>query len=93
MSAEERDSLLEYLNERGREVLYSCIHNCVYNDKVPVEKRKEIRHKLKDKGKILEFMADSTKTDKRKRPLLKQTGEGLPLILSAILPLLSRVLE
>ena len=93
MSLEERESLLQYLNSKGREILYSCITNCVYNKKVPAEKRKEIRQKLGDKGKVYEYLSCAENKEEKKRKLLKQTGEGLPLILSSVLPILEQVIQ
>lgn len=94
MKDDERESALEFLNGRGREVLYQCIFNCVFNQKVlPVEKRREIRKKLAGKAKVYEFLAKpSTKESGRKKKLLRQTGAGLPLILAAAIPILTSLL-
>jgi hypothetical protein len=94
MTDVERESALEFLNRRGREVLYQCIFNCVYNQKVlPVEKRREIRKKLSGKAQVYELLAKPSTTESlRKKKLLRQTGTGLPLILAAAIPILTSLL-
>jgi hypothetical protein len=93
MSDEERISLFEHLNEDGRQIVYHCIFNGIYNKCISKKKRVEICQKLGDQKKIYEYLAKPTNHLDRKKKLLKQTGAGLPLILSAVLPILSALLS
>lgn len=94
MSEVERGSLLEFLNYRGRNILYQCISNCVYNVKVPKNKRREIKSKLKSKAKVYTYLANAKNSDERKKKILRsQRGLGLDIVLNTALPLLESVLS
>lgn len=92
MNEEERTSLFEYLSEEGRCAFYHCILNGVFNKFIPKKKQSEIREKLGHQKQMYEYLARGKKLEKKKK-LLKQTGAGLPLILSSVLPILTDVLS
>jgi DNA primase catalytic subunit len=86
---EEREALLSYLNSEGREALYECMHNCLYNKSIPKENRQELRAKLSGKAKVITYLAKAGNNLEKKRRMLQQHGGSiLPIILSAALPLL-----
>jgi hypothetical protein len=94
MDKEGMDSTLKFVNTRGRNVLYQCFYNCIYNKSIPRQRRREIRKALSSKARIYEYLArPSNKETSRKKNLLKQTGAGLPLILATVLPLLGSLLQ
>jgi hypothetical protein len=86
---EERSTLLTYLNSEGRDVLYQCMHNCLYNKAIPKEKRHALRATLSGKAKVITYLAKAGNNLEKKRRMLTQHGGSiLPAILSAALPLL-----
>lgn len=92
MSGVERGSLLEFLNFRGRDILYQCIANCVYNVHVSKSKRREIKSKLKSKAKVYTYLANAKNSDERRKKILRsQKGLDLDIVLDASLPLLESV--
>jgi hypothetical protein len=53
LGEDEHEALLSYLNSKGREVLYECMHNCLYNKVIPKESQQELWAKLSDKEKVV----------------------------------------
>jgi hypothetical protein len=89
LDEEERAALLSYLDGDGRDVLYQCMHNCLYNKAIPRDKRHELRDKLSGKAKVIAYLAKAGNNLEKKRRMLTQHGGSiLPTILSAALPLL-----
>ena len=93
MSDAERVSALEFINDDGLAVLQQCIYNCIYNQNIPKKRRAEIRRSLGKEGKKYEYLATDSKNLLKRRRLLKQTGAGLPIILTTVLPLLASLLS
>lgn len=92
MSEVERRSLLQFLNYRGRDILYQCISNCVYNTRVPTDERRAIRSKLKSKSKYYKYLANTKNKDEKKKKILRtQIGGGLDTVLNTVLPILDAV--
>jgi hypothetical protein len=89
-----RNTLISHLNRDGREILYQCMHNCIYNKAISKSKRLELAEQLRPKKRTLAFLT-SPRQDPvaKKKRLIRQTGNGIlsliPLILSTVLPLLS----
>lgn len=93
MNEKERNSLLQYINFRGRDILYQCIRNCVYSPRLSKSQRAEIRTKLKSKARTYKYLSNPENTDAKKKKLLRaQVGAGLDTVLSSVLPLLETIL-
>jgi hypothetical protein len=88
LSDREREVVLGFLNGAGRDILYECMHNCVYNSNIPRKERKALRKKLAGKEKVVTYLARPGNSLAKKKKLLKQTGGFLPAILGAVLPML-----
>ena len=90
LTDEERQGVIKYLNKDGRDAIYECVRNCIYNKSISKEKRFELKKSLQSKSKIYKYLAKPGNSSVRKRKVLlqRQTGEGLGLILSALLPIL-----
>jgi hypothetical protein len=90
LNDEERKGVVKYLNKEGREAIYECVANCIYNPDIPKLKKIEIRKELGSRSKVYKYLAKPRNNAKRKKQLLNQpqTGKGLGVILGSVLPLL-----
>jgi hypothetical protein len=92
LSDEHRSGLIDYLTDEGVDAISQCMLNCVFNKCIGGSKQAEICEKLGDKKHLFEYLARDTNSRAKKRKLLKQTGSGLPLVLSTVIPLLTALL-
>ena len=82
--------ILPFLNKEGRKAIYDCIFNAIYNDKISEFKKEEIRQALSKDAKTLKYLANTKRSEKRRRKVLTQRGGNfLPLLLSAAIPLIT----
>jgi hypothetical protein len=91
LTDDERHAVLKYINRDGREILYQCITNCIYNPIVPNKNKLEIKQALSAKSKVYKYLAKARNCVQKKKKLLqqRQTGQGLGLILHTVLPILA----
>lgn len=91
LSDDERHGVIRYLNKEGREAIYECVANCIYNPSIPVPKRAEVRGKLAAKSSVYKYLSKPGNSEVKKKRLIqqRQTGQGIGVILSAVLPLLA----
>jgi hypothetical protein len=92
MNEEQRGALLDHLTDDGVDLISQCMLNCVYNRCIGGSQQAELCEKLGNKKHIFEYLARDTNSRVKKRKLLKQTGAGLPLVLSTVIPLLTDLL-
>jgi hypothetical protein len=92
MTDQERSSVLEFLNEEGRDIFYQCIYNCIYNKAIPKVERAKISKRLGSHAKAYEYLAFDEGEPIKKRKLLKQVGAGLPIVVTTVLPILTSLL-
>lgn len=89
---DQRNAMVTHLNKDGREMIYRCMYNCIYNKSISKLKRQQLREHLLPRRRLISYLANS-KHDPvvKKKRLIRQTGNGIlsliPLILSAVLPL------
>lgn len=86
----EQQVILSYLNDRGLQVLYTCIHNGLYNP--GVKSRQKLRQKLMTHKKILRYLSDPRNSNVQKKRKLTQIGGSLSLILGAVMPIVADLL-
>jgi hypothetical protein len=91
LSEQERSILLRYLNHRGCDGIYECIHNGLCNSTLPETERKRLAEKLLKDKKNYRFLLNSSDPTKRQQKLV-QVGGSLGTILDTVLPLLSSYL-
>jgi len=85
----ERKCILKHLDSDSVNVVCNCIHNAIYNDAiVPKDTWNEIRSQLKQSKKPLHYVSRLTNNFGKRRKLLIQHGGSLPLLLSAVLPII-----
>lgn len=88
-SEDERAALLKHIDKEGLDVVCTCIFNAIWNrDVVPLSQRKVIRSELKKSAKPLQYIARNKNDPTRRRRLLVQHGGSLPLLLSAVIPVI-----
>jgi hypothetical protein len=88
-----RKELILHLNDAGHNLIYECVHNCIYNRAIPKKTRLALADQLDSQKRTITYLADPDSDPVVKKKLLRQTGAGiLPIILAAVLPLLTRIL-
>lgn len=86
---EERCNLLRHIDGEALNVICCCIFNAIWNrDIVPSSQRKDIKIKLKDSAKAIQYIARHKNNPSRRRRLLVQHSDSLPVLLSAVLPVI-----
>ena len=90
---EERTALIQFLNDRGCENIYQCVHNALYNKDISPAKRKEIRrHLKKDEGCYRSLLKTDVHEKTKQKKLCQVGGKSLGILLNAVLPLMRRKL-
>jgi len=94
LSPKQARTLLPYLSSDCHDALCLCVHNAILNFKKLDVDVGELQKVMAPDHKKYRYLSDKrvTKSDKvfaERADILEQTGEGLPLILSAVLPLLT----
>ena len=83
---------LKSLNKNGRDLIYQCIYNSIYNPDISELKRKEIRRKLASEEQLIKYLSNRGRSEEKKKKLLEQRGGFiLPLLLSAAIPLVKKI--
>jgi hypothetical protein len=86
---EERKCLLKHIDSKAVNVVCCCIHNAIYNAAiVSKQDRKEMRGKLQNLREPLHYLSRLTNNPVKRRRLLVQHGGSLPVLLSAVLPVI-----
>lgn len=91
LPSEERIVILEYLNDKGCNILYETIYNGLYGTSIPKEKRIKLKHILFSKKRILRALISPSTLGKQKK-LIQTGGSTLSTILETVLPILAAVL-
>lgn len=91
LSAEERKTLLTYINEEACEGLCECILNGLANKKIAKQDRETLKAKLSGNRKVYNYLLKPGNSVKRKLKLLPKTGSDLNWIIEVVSPLLSNL--
>lgn len=86
--------LLQHLDDESINDICECVYNVIYTDlKLSKNKRDSLKQKLHKHCcvKNLKKISNKKLTVSKRRKALMQEGEGIGLILSAIIPLLTRL--
>jgi hypothetical protein len=93
LASNDRQVVVEFLNEVGCEALTECVHNGLWSKAVDGDKRKAIKSNLKkDEGHYRCILKQGC-AKKRQKKLVEVGGDGLGLILNSVLPLLKEHLS
>ena len=88
LSPDQKKSIIRYMNDDGIDVICECIKNAVYNPGINSDK--ELISIMKKDKNLYRYLANAKPKSVSKRKRIVQTGEGLGVILSALIPLLSQ---
>lgn len=84
-----RRHIIKHLDDDGINSICECIYNVIFTDlKLSKKKKNLLRKHIKKFPKIKQLTNANVSVSKR-RKALAQYGSGLPLILSAVLPILT----
>lgn len=84
--------VLPFLNDDAHRAICACIHNCLFNEKVPIRRRKMLKKKLFSKRHVYRYLSRSNADGGKRRKLMPQIGGSLSLILGTVLPLIANLL-
>lgn len=93
INSEDRQVIIQFLNDEGCQGLYECIHNGVCNENLSKERRRIIRKQLiasGDQENCRAVLQKDIDPEERHSKLVKIGGAGLGLILNALIPVLAQ---
>jgi len=93
INARERVALLDLLKDDGCDYICEGVHNFLSNVKLKTEARTTLMKRLKRKKKELRYLSNRENDIESRKKILKQSGAGIGLILSAVLPLLTTLIR
>jgi len=93
LSARERCVLLDLLKDEGCDYICEGVQNFLSNVKLKASTRDTLMKKLKKKKKQLRYLSNRENGIEARKKVLKQSGAGIGLILSAVLPLLTSLIR
>lgn len=86
--------IVQHLDDDSIDLICECVYNVLYNDlKLTKLKKQKLKDKLHEHCclKNLKVIANSKVSVSKRKKALLQEGEGIGLILSAILPFLTKL--
>lgn len=94
LKPEDRGKLINHLNNEAIELLTDSVHHIINVDiGLSSAKRNNLKKKLSPSKKNFYKIADRSIPIQKRRQALVQEGEGLGLILSAAIPLISNLIS
>lgn len=93
LSPQDRNLIIDHLNDHSCEFIYECIYNGITNPNISKKSKKLLRDRLQNDKTKLRYLARPGGNSKRKRKILTQVGGFLPFILGAVLPILTSLLQ
>jgi len=94
LSKETLKHVIEHLDNNSIDAICECVYNILYtNLNLSKKKKKTLKKKLHQHCciKTLKKISNANVSVSKRRKALMQEGEGIGLILSAIVPLLTRL--
>ena len=93
LKADDKKTLLHFLDENGSDIICECIYNSIRNTTIPHLHRKELKKTLADSKRPLRYLSKLNNNPEKRRKLLPQLGAGtLDTILSVVIPVLTALL-
>lgn len=95
LDKESRSIVLNHLDDASSDLISECIFNVIHKpDRLPKETRSGLKRVSPKEKQSLRYVADPRWRDYRdkRRAALSQSGKGLGLILSALVPILTSLL-
>ena len=94
LRVEDRQKLIKHLDSDAIDTLCECVYNLI-NEDLGLSRAKisKLKQKLEPSKRNLRFVANKSNSVTKRRKVLSQEGEGLGLILSAAIPLISSLIS
>jgi hypothetical protein len=87
-------TIFHHLDDRSVDLICECVYNTIYTDmNLPNKTKKKLKTHLRKHCclKNLKVITNKKNSVSKRREALKQEGKGIPFILSAILPLITKL--
>lgn len=89
----EKSVIINYLNDEGIEILSNFVYNSLYHIRLSKSSKSKLKRRLKFSKKDLLCIADpNCNLEERKKRIKKQSGSGIGILLSALLPTLATII-
>jgi hypothetical protein len=88
MSAQHRTIILDHLDEKSRDDLYTLIRKVLHSEQIPTRRHQSLKRLINNNKKEFVALLDKSKSKTHRKKQLTQVGGSLPLILATAIPML-----